>query len=260
VVRDPLLLCQFLLEKCRERGVQVHQPARAVRVMATDGNIAGVQIANTATNVTSDIPGTRIVVASGAWTPQVYRSLFPTSPVSLPISSLAGHSLLVKSPSWPVASTTTDECHALFSSDGVGFAPEFFSRVTGQIYLSGLNSFTLPLPNLPTDAELSEPAIADLKSTAKKLVKNGGDGTEVEVVRKALCFRPITDSGNPILTRIPDEKLGPGLSAQAGPSGGVFVAAGHGPWGISFSLGTGIVMAELIQGRQLSADISRLSL
>jgi glycine/D-amino acid oxidase-like deaminating enzyme len=27
--------------------------------------------------------------------------------------------------------------------------------------------------------------------------------------------------------------------------GGVFIAAGHGPWGISLSLGTGKVMSEI---------------
>jgi glycine/D-amino acid oxidase-like deaminating enzyme len=41
---------------------------------------------------------------------------------------------------------------------------------------------------------------------------------------------------------------------------GVYVATGHGPWGISLSLGTGLVVAELAQGRPLSADISELGL
>ena len=42
--------------------------------------------------------------------------------------------------------------------------------------------------------------------------------------------------------------------------GGVFVAAGHGPWGIAHSLGTGKVVAELMRGEVPSADISKLGL
>lgn len=42
--------------------------------------------------------------------------------------------------------------------------------------------------------------------------------------------------------------------------GKVFVCAGHGPWGISLSLGTGLVLAEMVLGRELSADVSQLGL
>ena len=40
--------------------------------------------------------------------------------------------------------------------------------------------------------------------------------------------------------------------------GGVFVSAGHGPWGISQSLGTGKVLAELIEDKPTSANIRGL--
>lgn len=44
---------------------------------------------------------------------------------------------------------------------------------------------------------------------------------------------------------------------------GIFVAAGHGAWGISLSLGTGYVVAGLVEGRKkedLGADVGRLGL
>ena len=44
------------------------------------------------------------------------------------------------------------------------------------------------------------------------------------------------------------------------PDGGVFIAAGHGPWGISHSLGTGKVMAEMLEGEELSADVGALGM
>ncbi|KLJ07246.1 hypothetical protein EMPG_17264 [Blastomyces silverae] len=80
---------------------------------------------------------------------------------------------------------------------------------------------------------------------------------DLEVVREALCFRPWTESGRPIVARLGDWALG---SGGVSPSGGVFMAAGHGPWGISMSLGTGKVMAEMIRGVTTSADVSGLGL
>lgn len=84
---------------------------------------------------------------------------------------------------------------------------------------------------------------------------------------KQLCYRPITKHGSPLVGLLKD---GPGNTKA-------FLAAGHGPWGITLGpgknflenvdvdvitidlLGTGKVMAELILGGKVSsADISRL--
>lgn len=74
-----------------------------------------------------------------------------------------------------------------------------------------------------------------------------------------LCFRPVTNRGTPILGRIPDERLG-SIGTRGGSEGGVWLAAGHGPWGISLSLGSGKIMAEMIQGRSTSVSVSGLGL
>jgi glycine/D-amino acid oxidase-like deaminating enzyme len=73
------------------------------------------------------------------------------------------------------------------------------------------------------------------------------------------CFRPVTSSGRPLVSRIPDEKLG-GVRTRGGGDGGVFIAAGHGAWGISHAPGTGLVLAELMEGRPTSAKIEALRL
>lgn len=73
------------------------------------------------------------------------------------------------------------------------------------------------------------------------------------------CFRPVTSSGRPIVSRIPDEKLG-GVKTHHGAAGGVYIAAGHGAWGISHAPGTGFVLAELLEGRPTSAKIEALEL
>jgi hypothetical protein len=53
----------------------------------------------------------------------------------------------------------------------------------------------------------------------------------LEVLREGFCFRPVSRSGEPIISRVPDEKLGGGMTTRHGGEGGVFVSAGHGPWG-----------------------------
>jgi glycine/D-amino acid oxidase-like deaminating enzyme len=63
----------------------------------------------------------------------------------------------------------------------------------------------------------------------------------------------------PILSQIPDEDLG-GTVTKPGADGGVFVAVGHGPWGISQSLGTGKVMAEMIEREKTSANVGALGM
>jgi glycine/D-amino acid oxidase-like deaminating enzyme len=141
-------------------------------------------------------------------------------------------------------------------TDEEDYSPEIFSRMGGEIYIAGLNSPSLPLPRLPTDSTVDEAAVSKLKRTASRLL-----GTscldDLDIVRKGLCFRPVTKSGTPLLTRIPDEALG---DLATGGGVGVWLAAGHGPWGISLSLGSGKIMAEMIQGRDTSVNVSGLSL
>lgn len=152
-------------------------------------------------------------------------------------------------------------CHALYATSKTGFSPEIFSRVGGQIYVAGLNTDAIPLPKLATEKPISREAINELKKVAAKLLgPEGGTVDDIEVVREGLCFRPVTPYGTPIISRIDDEHLEEGIATRPDAKGGVFLAAGHGPWGISLSLGTGKVLAEMAQGRRISADVSSLVL
>jgi glycine/D-amino acid oxidase-like deaminating enzyme len=129
-----------------------------------------------------------------------------------------------------------------------------------EIYIAGLNSSSIPLPNLATDSKIDPMSIGNLKKTAKRLLGTKLDAEDLEIVREGLCFRPATKKGVPIIARIPDKKLGAGMKTRGGIEGGIFLAAGHGPWGISNSLGTGKVMAEMMMGKKTSVDISGLGL
>jgi len=229
------------------------QPARVVSVSkdARD-ELAGVRLVSIKDGVETDIPCTRLIISSGPWTPQVFSSLFSESKSKLPITSLAGYSVVLKSPRY--SSPASSGTHAVFTTDPSGYSPEFFSRADGEIWFGGLNSSTLPL-----DAKVDSESINKLKGDAERLLGFPG-GSDLEFVREGLCFRPVTNRGVPFVSRVPDEDLGGGMKTRGGGEGGVFVAAGHGPWGISQSLGTGKVMSELIEGIKTSADIGGLSL
>ncbi|KAI9700688.1 MAG: hypothetical protein M1836_002057 [Candelina mexicana] len=257
---DPLRLSTYLLDECRQRGVQLHHPAKALSA-AKDmrGELSSIRIVSEEGTET-DIPCTRLIITAGAWTPRVFSTLFPSSKTRIPISSLAGHSLVVKSPRWTKINEERG-CHAVFTTDSSGYSPEIFSRVGGEIWLGGLNSSSTPLPNLATETEIQDEAIEQLMQTSKRLLglPDGGE-EDLEVVRKGLCFRPVTPSGRPIIARVPDAKLGDRFSTRGEGDGGVFVAAGHGPWGISLSLGTGMVLSEMVEGRTPSASVKSLGL
>lgn len=78
--------------------------------------------------------------------------------------------------------------------------------------------------------------------TAKRLI-----GNDLQVVREALCWRPVSAKGTPYLRKVPGEQ-------------GIWIAAAHGKWGISLGLGIGKVMTEMLQGKNTSADVSQLAL
>lgn len=257
---DPLALSHFLLKECLARGVQLHHPATAISISKDmHGELSCIRIADTQSSTETDIPCTKIIITAGAWSGQVFKSLFRHSRLSIPVSSLAGHSLVVSSPRWNKELEAAG-CHAIFTTSGPGYSPEIFSRIGGHIYIAGLNSSTIPLPNVAGESKAREADIARLKATALDLLGSDVGEDDIVVVREGLCFRPVTASGRPIISRIPDQDLGIGIKTRPGADGGVYISAGHGPWGISLSLGTGMVLAEMVQGRELSADVSGLTL
>jgi glycine/D-amino acid oxidase-like deaminating enzyme len=265
---DPLRLCEFMLEACQERGVQIHHPAQVISLNKDDaGTVVGVNLVSDGGNVPGEITCMNVVLASGAWTPSAFKKVFPDSTISIPISPLAGYSLLIKSPRHSLLEEERyGRSHAIFSAPTrtYSWAPEIFSRRGGDIYIAGLNDPTLPLPEQATGTTTNDESIAEVIKVAVQLMgraKSKGDmiaENDLEVTREALCFRPVTKRGTPIITKVSDGLLGNGTKSP--PDGGVFIAAGHGPWGISLSLGTGKVVAEMIQGTKTSANISRLGL
>ncbi|KAK2873960.1 hypothetical protein FQN49_001963 [Arthroderma sp. PD_2] len=267
---DPLRLCQFMIAKCVERGVHVHNPARAVTTVEdpASGVISEVVIEDTKSKIRSSIPCTNLVFAAGPWTPRAFTSLFPLSKAHIPVLALSGYSLLFRSPRHTLHELEISgvKSHAVFTThpQSCGFSPEIVSRTNADIYIAGLNGLDIPLPEVATDttAMMTKDKSERVREAARILMGRpqedlGAENIDdFEVIRESLCFRPYIESGLPIVARLQDEVTG----SAARVSGGLFMATGHGPWGISLCLGTGKVMAEMISGIEPSVDVSRLGL
>ncbi len=217
------------------------------------------------------LAGHSVVMKSKRWSPvepQAVKKLVnaiadPESVIRNSISLTNGHSngrtSSASSASGTItASPTLEEStktkavlasHAVFTSDPAGYSPEIFSRLGGDIWLGGLNSSAIPLPPIATLATPDPEAIDILINTGKALC-----GDDVEIVRSGLCFRPVAPTGRPVLAKMHEADLGDGAKVP----GGVYVATGHGPWGISLSLGTGWVMGEMVLGKEPSVDVKAL--
>ncbi|EXJ58189.1 hypothetical protein A1O7_05614 [Cladophialophora yegresii CBS 114405] len=281
---EPRELCEFLLEECQKRGVQVHLSTMATGVLTDDmGALKGLKLRTTNAGAgqpheqETQLQCENVVISAGAWTPRVFSTLFPQSKLRIPIEPLAGHSIVVKSPRYTTpyvdlaekeGGTDKDKsmCYAIYCGPGPrwSFAPEAFARLARsgetEVWVGGLNDSTLPLPELSTDVKrmIDPQSIQDLRRTTVELTglaKGGGQPNQddLETVREGLCFRPISQRGTPHIGAIDGKDLG----LRAGNSG-VYIASGHGPWGISLSLGTGKVMSEMLMGQKPGADVRGL--
>lgn len=241
----------------------MHYPARALSLNKTASG-TDIVLERLDTGVRSNISCTNLVLAAGVWTKRAFTTIFPNSTAHIPVTSLSGYSLVFRSPRHTNSherDTYGGRSHAVFTTHpkSAGFAPEIFSRAGAEIYIAGLNSPDIPPPALPTDSRgmMEKEKSARVKKAAVVLMGKKGEvenEDDLDVVREGLCFRPWTESGRPIVGRLDRRVLGEGVV----PEGGVYMATGHGPWGIALSLGTGKVVAEMLAGVKTSADVSGL--
>ncbi|RAL08910.1 NAD(P)/FAD-dependent oxidoreductase [Aspergillus homomorphus CBS 101889] len=260
---DPKALVEWLLAQCRERRVEILLNTRATGfVRDQEGRIEAVRaeqrMSAFSTPVEISLPCKDVVIAAGCWTPRVFQTLFKRK-MAVGINGLAGYSVIVRSPRYTRSVAQKD--HSIFCAPGPQweFAPEMLGRVNHEgipeIYIAGLNSDKMPLPEVAGDIpKLRDQAQVERLREVARLLTGSASSTssDLEIVSEGLCFRPVSTTGSPIISSVT------GAVSSAG--GKVFVASGHGPWGITLALGTGQVVSELLTGKTPSADINRLAL
>ncbi|KAI5478265.1 FAD dependent oxidoreductase [Pseudohyphozyma bogoriensis] len=277
---DPAEFCQVLHAKCTSLGLKTYYQHDPVAVSPSSASTASRTLTLNPLSTSSkpiDIPFTKLLITTGPWTSALLARL---SLPQLPISNLPGHSLLIR----PALSASGKELpseavfagisgsavgvHASTSgaarsltpeelSEGYTRSPEMFPRASGVVYVAGENSIPTTTNalagqggqhKLPPRAEdvktLLDPGLVKRLTVSAGVVSPNLDvktGAVVEVAQ--FCYRPITPDGEPVIDEIEKD---------------VYVATGHGPWGITLAPATGKIMSEMMFGKSLSADISKL--
>jgi glycine/D-amino acid oxidase-like deaminating enzyme len=217
----------------RETTAQVHpekftaallDAARARGATLRMGVVQGVvQDSGAAPGVTVDgatLEADAVVLALGPWTSRVARGLdVPT------VYGLKGYSVTLAAPDAPP--------HALFvdyrAADGRAFEPEIIPRPDGNVYVCGMAD-AQPLPESAEDVTVDDAACDVLARAAGRVSTTLA---AARVTRRQACYRPVTADGLPLIGRVPRLT-------------GVYVATGHGPWGMLNAPATGLALAELI--------------
>jgi glycine/D-amino acid oxidase-like deaminating enzyme len=211
-------------------------PAAATLAYAARAERAGVEIrvgaganlsrnSDRVTGVVIDgrsVPAPDVLVAAGPWTPAIVDPSGAWSPivarwgvvVEVRLDGPPAHVLEEADISIePGAEEDAEAGHAfsLVTADGVSSL--------GSTFLADEPDPVATVPSLVRRGSRFVPAIA-----------------EAPVGLSRVCARPLSRDGRPLIGRVPGVE-------------GLWVAAGHGPWGISTGPASGRLIADLIDGR-----------
>jgi glycine/D-amino acid oxidase-like deaminating enzyme len=199
--------------RARAAGAELIEGAAATPLVA-DGAVTGVRTKG------GTEPAGAVVVAAGPWTSAVVD---PTG-VWHPIRAAWGVVVELRLMNPPRHAVEEGGVETLMSPGG---APGvLFSLITRD------GSSALGSTFVPEQPDPAAVAPALLERGARFVPALGG----TQVVSVRACARPMSADGRPLLGPLPGVE-------------GLFVAAGHGPWGISLGPGSARLVADAVMGR-----------
>ena len=255
----------WLLGECQRNGVEIYNQTEILRAdTSPSGILQRVQLSRR--GKVDEIPCDNLVLAAGAWTPRLYKKLFPSSDANFWPTTNSGNWLVVKSPVKPLIQ---NRCEVIFD-DLVEHQLEFVGRNDGTIWISGLDNRVKCLGDVKGREIPDEDAISRLLEYARRflLASETEKADDLDVVATGRTYRPTIDRELPIITRIDPRKICPvkqsdsndAVAVMDGPAGGVFVCSGHGRYGITLAMGSGMLMSQTIMGDPTDFDVSKLGL
>jgi len=176
-----------------------------------------------------DVAAGSVVVAAGPWTPELVDPTGMWRPIR-PLWGVIAELALERPPHHVLEEAEIDERNeprqtaepsTLDEDPGVSFS---------LITASGRSALGSTFLDDEPDASSFVPRIVERGS---RFVPEVGHA-RIESVR--VCARPLSRDGRPLIGRVPWAE-------------GMFVAAGHGPWGISTGPGSARLVADLVLGR-----------
>ncbi|PWN50908.1 FAD dependent oxidoreductase [Violaceomyces palustris] len=248
---NPEDLTHHLVNEAKAQGVEFLFDASATGLdLDASGRVKAVRVEDANSGREHSIKATDVVLAAGPWTGSLITKLFPRNRVpsflrnATSIDGSRAHSVVIKS-----SGSLSADCLFTEMAYGEGGrkagSPEVYCRPDGTAYVCG-SSDDEPLPKTVDQVGFDESKTRILKEQASVVSPSALDTIKgsAEVVREQACYLPISNrTGDPII----------------GGRDGIYVAAGHSCWGITNSLGTGKVIAELLlEGKAKSADIRSL--
>ncbi|KAJ1848695.1 hypothetical protein LPJ73_003901 [Coemansia sp. RSA 2703] len=178
-----------------------------------------------------DIPADKIVVACGAWATSCLRweAFREVSASQIPIQGLRVHYLVIKPKVEIAAQAVFAEINGtVYSGED---AIEIYPRPDGSVFVCGeaLDDPEMP-PHNPFEPVYSKRATSRLK----QIVNDVSPALSFDAIQYGLaCHLPVHAKGIPVISKVPTSK-------------GLYIAAGHGCWGILNGPATGMAVSELL--------------
>ncbi len=217
-----------MMRAAEERGAELRL-GRVTGLVRRGGDVVGVDLDG------ETLEGDAVVIAMAPWS--VLAAHWLPLP---PVFGLKGHSIVFET-----GATLPPQALFLEYAENAGsiLSPEIFPRADGTTYVCAISSDS-PLPADPGLVVPDDGAIDRLKALCDRMSPVLAGSC---VLASQACYRPVTQDGLPL------------IGAIAGVPGvpGVYVATGHGVWGILNAPATGEAIAELIlDGAAIKVDLS----
>jgi D-amino-acid dehydrogenase len=213
---DPALFTRAMADAASTSGAQILRATEAITL--EPAATGAVQVVTTRGDFVAD----QVVLAAGAWTPALTRSLG----LALPIEPAKGYSVDVGRPAeFPDLPLYLGDAHCVLTPLGDAL------RLGSTLELSGW------------DMTIRRARVAGLRRAAERVMGIPADGPVSQIWRGP---RPLTPDGLPVVGRVPRRER-------------VILATGHCMLGLSLGPVTGKLVAELAGGRRPSLDLAALS-
>ena len=212
---DPALFTRAMAARAADHGAEVRT---ATEVVALEPDGAGVRLVTTRGDITAD----QVVLAAGAWTPQLTEDLG----LHLPIEPAKGYSVDVRRPDdFPEVPLYLGDAHVVLTPLGDRL------RLGSTLELSGW------------DMRVRRQRVARLREGGERVMGIPADAPVEQLWRGP---RPVTPDGLPAVGRVPRRER-------------VIVAAGHCMLGLTLGPVTGRLVAEIAGGRPTTLDVGPLA-
>ncbi|TFK67647.1 FAD dependent oxidoreductase [Pluteus cervinus] len=228
----PYLFTTSMATLAKEEGVRFVR-GKALSIHYGEGRVTGVEYEDKTSvdRLKQLITASHVVLAAGAWSPQLLASL--------PIEATRAHSVtILPRPGVAIAPYVlfTEISVPLPRGGRIKASPEIYARPDGEVYACGPGDDS-PLPDCVDEVEVSEAACNTVYEHVASISKELKEG---EITKRQACFLPTVSTGG-----------GPIVGEAVQLAKGLVIATGHTCWGICNAPGTALAVSELIMEGQI---------